>query len=86
MTPAEELDLRMAEPTKNGEVVRFAAAYPNSPKTYDYLAIKAGGLWYISGKLGAVGVGTEWDDLISTFRDEGVTITSVRRAASWESL
>jgi len=39
----------MAEPTEEHTVVRFVIGYPDSPKTYGYAAILAGGKWYMTG-------------------------------------
>lgn len=83
MTTPSLLDLQLAEPPK-GSVVRFKVGFHGSPKSYTYSAIEAGGLWYVTGRDGAVG--RKWGQLLQLlFRTDSIVL-SAELATSWENL
>lgn len=84
MTPEQELDLQMAEPLADDNVVHLRIAFPGSPKTYSYAAVKVMGLWYLTGTDG--GTGKKWKDLIEELKRKNATVVSIRRATEWENL
>jgi hypothetical protein len=85
VTPAQKLDLLMAEPSEPSAVVRFQLGYPNSPKTYDYVAIRTGsGHWYVSGADSIQGA--RWPSLLAWFEHKGATLHFMQAATDWENL
>lgn len=84
MTPEQELDLKMAEPLADDNVIHFKVAFPGSPKTYSYAGLKVAGLWYITGS--DAKQGRKWEDLIDELKRKNATVTSIRRATDWETL
>lgn len=84
MSPEQEIDLRMAEPLPSDEVIRFKVAYPDSPRTYTYAAVKVVGLWYLTGIDG--GTGQSWDSLIAWLKSKQADVISLHRAESWEDI
>lgn len=84
-TPEQKLDLLMAEPDQAGHVVRFQLGYPNSPKTYDYAAIRtAGGQWYVTGQDSPQGY--RWPALLAWFEHKGATLHYMYLVNDWEPL
>lgn len=81
MTPEQELDLRMAEPEDG--VVLLKVAYPDSPKTYTYVAVCIEGFWYLSG---GEGRRDSWNSLVLWLKNKNAEITSLSRATSWEDI
>lgn len=85
MTPAQKLDLLMAEPSEPGAVIRFQLGYPNSPKTYDYAAIRtSGGQWYVTGADSPQGY--RWPSLLGWFEHKGAILHAMTAATAWEIL
>lgn len=78
----QELDLRLAEPEDG--VVRFDVQYPGSPKTYAYLALAVGRIWYTTGI--ETGPRHTWNGIIDWFKAKNGTVVSLQRADSWEDL
>lgn len=78
------LDLQMAEPEAAHSVVRFKVAFPGTPKSYSYAAIKAGREWWITGRDGASG--RSWEALLKLLTRDNATITSAQLATSLEDL
>lgn len=73
----------MAEPDKTNDVVRFRVGYPDTPKTYDYAAIRtAGGQWYVTGEGSPQGY--RWTNLIGWFKSKNMVVHSMRLARVWE--
>ena len=84
MTPEQSLDLRMAEPLADDNVIHLRISFPDGPKTYSYAGLKVGGLWYLTGRDG--GTGKPWSDLIDELVRKDATVVSIRRATEWENL
>jgi hypothetical protein len=52
------------EPQKDGAVIRFRKWFPRSPFRYSYAAIKADGVWYVTGNRRQFSNGVSWDELV----------------------
>lgn len=84
MTPEQELDLLMAEPTEDHAVVRFIIGYPDSPKTYGYAAILAGSKWYLTGPDSPQAV--TWSRLVSWLKSKNAIVHSFQKPTHMEDL
>jgi hypothetical protein len=81
VTPEQELELRMAEPPADS-VVKFKLEFPHSPKTYTYIALEAGGMWYLTG----TEIGRTWNGLVSWLMAKRVNVLHTHIARTWEVL
>lgn len=81
MTPEQELDLLMAEPE---EPVYFKLGYPDTPKTYSYVAVEAGGKWYLTGPDSPQAV--SWARLIGWVKGKNATIHEMYTTTKLEDL
>lgn len=84
MSPEEELDLRTAEPEDDGSIVQIKVAYPESPKTYIYAAIRFDGWWYLSGVANTAR--RTWDDMITFFKNRNIEVLSIKLVTAMEDL
>lgn len=67
------------EEYENGTVLIFDRTFPTAPTLYSYAAIKAGGLWYVTGaKAGADGI--SHNRLIEEFLDPADSVWIVTEA------
>jgi len=81
VSPEDELDLVMAEP--NGPVY-FELGYPDTPKTYTYAAVKAGGKWYLTGPDSPQSV--TWARLIGWIKAKGAEVRTLQTPTQMEDL
>lgn len=84
MTPEQELDLLMAEPTEAHAVVRFTVGYPDGPKTYGYAAILAGSKWYVTGPDSPQAV--SWKRLVGWLKAKNAIIRTFQTPTQMEDL
>jgi len=64
----DQLEYFGADEFLDGAVLQFDKAFGNGGTIYSYVAIKAAGLWYLSGRLQ---VGVSWEELVD-FMSKGV--------------
>ena len=83
MTPEQELDLKMLE-LPPGSVLEIKVSYPESPKTYTYVALEAGGGWYLTNV--AFNPALTWEKVVAWFKYKDAEVVSVRQATQWETL
>jgi hypothetical protein len=83
MTPEQELDLLMQEPSADDHVIRFKMTFPDSPKVYTYAGLKVGGAWYITGVTKS---GWTWPEFIDWLKSKSANIPTIERATEWETL
>lgn len=85
MTPEQELDLRLAEPTTTNSVVHFRIGYPDTPKTYDYAGIRTGnGQWYLTGPDSPQGY--RWPQIVGWLKNKNALVHSMFVATDWEGV
>lgn len=85
MNAEQELDLLMAEPAEDKDVVLFTIGYPNSPKTYTYAAVRTRDAhWYVTGEGSPQGY--LWKQLIAWFKHKDADIHSMHLATGWEAM
>ncbi len=85
MSPEQELDLVVAEPTEDKDVVLFVVGYPDTPKTYTYAGVRTrDGQWYITGADSPQGY--RWRNLIGWLKSKNCTVHSMHLATGWEAL
>lgn len=81
MTPEEELELLMAEPE---ELAFLVLGYPDTPKTYSYAMVKAGGKWYLTGPDSPQAV--TWARLIGWIKAKGALVHKLQTPTQMEDL
>jgi hypothetical protein len=82
MNKAQELDLLMVDPPP-GSHLKMKLVYPGSPKSYVYVAISLGTLWYLSGISGSF---PSWASLVNWMQNKNAEVISIQTATSWEDL
>lgn len=78
---AEQYDRLGDDVYEDGSILVFNKRFGNQPrqgrdthpddrgKTYTYVALKAAGLWYVTGREGGKGSGYSWDRLVDFLAD-----------------
>jgi hypothetical protein len=66
-------------------VLMFGITYPNSSKTYSYVMVKAGGLWYVTGS-GKVPVAAGWGAIEKWLEREDRQVQWIKAATDWANL
>jgi len=84
VTPEQELDLVVAEPEGGHAIVRFVIGYSDTPKTYGYAAIKAGGKWYLTGPDSPQAV--TWARLIGWLKSKNAIVHKFETPTQMEDL
>jgi hypothetical protein len=81
----QELDLLMAEPTEDKDVVLFVIGYPDTPKTYTYAAVRTkDGQWFVTGADSPQAY--RWRQLVGWFKSKNMTVHSMHLATGWEAM
>lgn len=81
MTPEQELDLLMADPSTD-DVIRLSVTYPENPVTYVYVGVCFESRWYLSG---VDGISSKpWPQLVAWLKRKEAEVTSLQTATSWE--
>jgi hypothetical protein len=69
----------------DGTVLMFGIAYPNSPKVYTYVMVKAGGLWYVTGS-GKVPSAAGWGAVEKWLERDDRQVQWIKAATDWADL
>lgn len=79
---AEERGKYDTDPFKNGTVLKIDMKYRTGNRSYSYAAIKIGGRFYLTGKMGGVLApltqGKTWDEFVSWLAQGDATVWQAR--------